>query len=200
MCGASVAPALKRYLAGKQAISRSARHWNLVWFPSVSAVGAFSLHARTPKGLGTAYQCTPNLNQWKSPRFSKNSLNFSQYSTTEKIQWCYIDWIFAESQRLLTDSNLISASLWAIKPSHWDPLRCSKASLRRNGWKKSWHSPLHPRPFFFIHYTCWTKRISSIRWLRPYYFYIHSALKYLVPKFNFGESFTFFPLKLIKIE
>ena len=30
---------------------------------------------------------TLDLNQWESLRFSENSLNFSQYGTTEKIQW-----------------------------------------------------------------------------------------------------------------
>jgi len=43
-----------------------------------------------------------NLNQRESLRFSENCLNFSQYSTSEKIQLWYIDWIeliFTDSQR-----------------------------------------------------------------------------------------------------
>jgi len=50
-----------------------------------------------------------SLNQWESLRISENSLYFSQYRTTEKNPWCYIDlnsanfhW-FSET---LTDSNL----------------------------------------------------------------------------------------------
>ena len=33
---------------------------------------------------------TLHLNQRGSLRFSENSLNFSQYRTTEKNHWCYI--------------------------------------------------------------------------------------------------------------
>jgi len=36
--------------------------------------------------------CTLDLNQWKSLRFSENSLNASQYSTTKTIRWFYEDW------------------------------------------------------------------------------------------------------------
>jgi len=51
---------------------------------------------------------THNLNQWESLRFKKNSLNISQWSTTEKIKWWYFwhsanfHWISAT----LTDWNL----------------------------------------------------------------------------------------------
>ena len=32
-----------------------------------------------------------HVNQWRYLRFSENSPNFNQYSTTDKIQRCYID-------------------------------------------------------------------------------------------------------------
>jgi len=80
----------------------------------------------------TCHGCTLNLKQWKSLRFSENSLSLSQYSTTEKISYYIIDII------LLTVIYLywlkLSEFLLNLRDSHWFKFRaCTReVSLNRN--------------------------------------------------------------------
>ena len=60
----------------------------LYWILCVSRA---RLRCSKTEATGSNQRFTLNLNQWKSLRFSEKSLNSSQYSTSEKIQLCYID-------------------------------------------------------------------------------------------------------------
>jgi len=55
------------------------------------------------------HESSEGMHSWESLRSSEKSLNSSQYSTTEKNLWSYLDWNsvnFYRISEILTDSNL----------------------------------------------------------------------------------------------
>jgi len=106
-----------------QIFHRALRLSHLQWVTSFKPKGITeTLLAKCFYRLRKDYSNTLNLNQWESLRFSENSLNFSHYSTTEKNQWCYIDWDsvhFHWISETFTDSNLQWNIFWCREINSW---------------------------------------------------------------------------------